>query len=333
MQHDFDCPVCKAKDWHTGRTYTYKRNCGSAGALSGNTFLTLRMTVLSEIWFPDHPEPKLTSRCCRTCGFMCYSPRPEEADLEAKYRFLSTRERTGSLMVESPREIRLDRKRAQYLFASLSRHHNSVPASVLDVGGGDGHLLRSFLAAGSQCYVLDYNQHPIAGVTRLGATPADLEGGRTFAAIVCSHVLEHVASPADFLLRLRAALLPTGLLYVEVPFEIWRDIPIQLDPVTHVNFFTRESLATILEMNGFRILELQYTLAPYGELYKRVVVAVATPSDIRKPVVRVPRALELLSPGPMTRANRFLGNCWLRGVLNLPLRLRSSGRVLSRAAQ
>jgi SAM-dependent methyltransferase len=253
---------------------------------------------------------------------MCYSPRPEEVDLEAKYRFLSTRERTGALTVESPRGLRLDKRRARSIFRFISKHYDLVPPSVLDVGGGDGHLLRPFLAAGTECFVVDYNQHPIHGVTRLGATPRDLEDGRSFSAIVCSPVLEHVASPLTFLLRLRAALVQNGVLYVEVPFEIWRDIPIHLDPVTHVNFFTRDSLATILELSGFRVLGLHYRLAPYGEHYKRVTIALATPGDIRNARVRPPRALELLSPGPVARASRFVENFWLRSVLNLPLRLR-----------
>ena len=106
----------------------------------------------------------------------------------------------------------------------------------LDFGGGDGKLLAPFVDAGHDCYLVDYNTEPLPGVKKLADTLDGVDD--TFDAIICSHVLEHVADPLGTLRDLRARLRPGGRIYAEVPSEVWRGIPIERDPVTHVNFFT-----------------------------------------------------------------------------------------------
>ena len=60
---------------------------------------------------------------------------------------------------------------------------------VLDYGGGDGRLMQAFQNAGKECYLVDYNQSCIPGVTKLADKIQEVE--QTFDLIICSHVLEH----------------------------------------------------------------------------------------------------------------------------------------------
>ena len=84
---------------------------------------------------------------------------------------------------------------------------------------------------------------------------ADLERA-SFDAIVLGDVIEHLISPADALVRIRALLAPGGVVWLAVPDagsavarvlgkRWWSVIP------THVQYFTRGSLATLLARCGF----------------------------------------------------------------------------------
>jgi SAM-dependent methyltransferase len=80
--------------------------------------------------------------------------------------------------------------------------------------------------------------------------------------IVCSNVLEHVPYPSDLLLDIQQAMRPESLLYIEVPYEEvarihgrealshkkhWHE---------HVNFFSPESLKTLLANSGLKTVAM-----------------------------------------------------------------------------
>ncbi len=89
---------------------------------------------------------------------------------------------------------------------------------------------------------------------------AELERA-SFDAIVMGDVIEHLVSPAAALARIRELLAPGGVVSLAVPDagsgvarvlgkRWWSVIP------THVQYFTRGSLATLLERCGFEQLEV-----------------------------------------------------------------------------
>jgi SAM-dependent methyltransferase len=131
-------------------------------------------------------------------------------------------------------------------------------ATILDFGGGKGRLLYSFVEAGFRCGVLDYVDSVIPGVDYLGRELADLPADARFHMIICSHVIEHLAEPKLAIEALRDRLEDNGRLYIEVPLEIWKRAPPSMDPVTHINFFTRESLRTLMEASGLTVLHCGY---------------------------------------------------------------------------
>lgn len=108
--------------------------------------------------------------------------------------------------------------RRQAVVAALSKA--GAPArfeSVLDFGGGDGGLIADFPATERTVYDLS-GAAPVDGVHQ--ASAADM-ASRHWDLVVCAQVLEHVSDPRATLATLAGLLAPQGLLYLEVPDEIW----------------------------------------------------------------------------------------------------------------
>ena len=236
-------------------------------------YQALRRRVLFDVWFPGKEVVVLNSAYCTTCGFMAYFPRPTDEDVAAKYRYLKQAEpdiggQTGydsaALQADADRAARVHERCAAHLGRATT-----TPLRVLDYGGGNGKLLKSFLAKGESCYLIDYNDNPLPGVEKLCDDAATFSGDETFDLIICSHVLEHVSDVAGLVSFFRRRLSPGGLVYAEVPQEIWAGVRLESDPVTHINFFTENSLAGLFQLSGFEILEKRRQIGNYGNAVSR----------------------------------------------------------------
>ncbi len=281
MLDDFQCPLCAADQWEpVGRHVFESKDHAPGGAFANDRYVTMRRRVLFEVWFPGADRVELTTQFCRACGFFCYRPRPSAEDIEAKYRFLTDREvHMGASTSPSEQAVRLNQHRAQVMMRRVLSGLETTGQAVLDVGGGDGGLMEPFLRAGCDCSLVDYNPQPRPGVRRLGNTLQDIPAGSHFDIITCSHVLEHVADPMELLVDMSRVLRPKGRLYVEVPLELWKGIPIEREPVTHVNFYNDESLAFALRRAGYRILSSGPAVGSYGNSRILIAWAVGTPDD------------------------------------------------------
>jgi SAM-dependent methyltransferase len=305
---EFPCPVCSRTSWVEHEKFVYARadhqNAGYSPFKAAwriarnfvellvfgrrrrrsfrNTNLTRyqreRRSVLFERWFPGADEVSLTAIFCADCGFMSFAPRPERRDLDSKYEFL--KELSGSAsypQFSSSAATALDRSRAEWLFHAV---HSCIDGQgkmrVLDYGGGDGRLMLPFVKLGHECFVLDYSDDQVAGVTRLGADLNELGADDRFDVIVASHVLEHLAQPRETLCELRHHLAPGGIMYCEVPSEILGGLWIDNDPVTHVNFFTLGSFKRLLQEADLAIRAGGRRIGNYGRNFRDTLWAVAS---------------------------------------------------------
>jgi SAM-dependent methyltransferase len=256
MNVDPRCPICCDDDWQVIGTRIYSRKSVD----DASEYVSKRLRVLFEIWHPGCDKVENQSILCRRCGFVTYCPRPTPEDLVRKYQHLGTLEFDENVRQVAPERETL---RASRVWKKLARYLPCATARILDFGGGDGRLVTPFADEGHQCFVLDYSPTVVPQVTRRGATLDDLAEHEQFDLIVCSHVMEHLADPLQSLIRLGSHLVEGGVIYVEVPMEIWRKAPLHEEPVTHVNFFNVGSTRTLLQRAGLQPIEVRLEDYPH----------------------------------------------------------------------
>jgi 2-polyprenyl-3-methyl-5-hydroxy-6-metoxy-1,4-benzoquinol methylase len=295
MMDQFSCPVCNQQSWKKISRYTYsikdndqsrssewisklekifklmkillfaapRRQIRSYKRL--NAHQRLRREVLFVVWFPGEHQINLHSIFCSVCGFIAYTPRPTDCEISAKYKFLKKFEPdVGGQSGQNARDKEMDNIRAKKIYNKCNRFLGDQKIIVLDYGGGNGKLMKPFLDQGCECYIVDYNDNPIQGIIKIGDDINNLKTEKRFNLILCSHVLEHVSDLHALISTLRKFLLKGGIVYAEVPIEIWAGPKIETEPVTHINYFTKNSLGTLFMFNGFEILHNQQEVSNYG---------------------------------------------------------------------
>lgn len=267
-----------------------------------------RMQVLFKVWCPGSKQVALAGILCRHCGYATYEPRPTASDIHSKYEFQKKSQPNQGVNLNRD-ALRLDRKRAEKVLRRLKPFLPPGKLRILDYGGGNGRMMSPFLNQRHDCFIVDYNENPVGGVTHLGCTLSDLSPNTLVDVIVCSHVIEHQAEPAKIVTELVSHLTPTGLLYAEVPAELFDGIPIERDPVTHVGFFCRASLEALLQLAGFRILKSRAQVGTYNERALHILWAIGQrTADSRPPnfSVAAENARRCLNPHFFERVMRRL---------------------------
>lgn len=187
---------------------------------------------------------------------------------------------------------------------SLSVIADLIPlgSSVLDLGTGSGALgghLREHRACVVDGVTLNEAEAELARPHYRRIEVADLEQaplttlfqGETYDRIVCADVLEHLKQPERVLRACRELLSPGGEVLISVPNAGYCGLiaellqgefeyrPEGLLDSTHLRFFTRRSLARLLEAEGWSLHSLQ------------TVTRALTESEFRVPFDRLPPAV------------------------------------------
>jgi len=148
---------------------------------------------------------------CGACGVGVTRPWPTEAELDAAY---PTAYRPADGRFGGHADALLARARGA-LAGRIDRI--APPGPVLDVGAGDGSLVRAVRATGRRAVGLE-RQAPEGSDPDLRALGVDqLPEDEQYAAIVFWHSLEHLRDPSEALAGAAARLLPGGILIVAVP--------------------------------------------------------------------------------------------------------------------
>ncbi|MGE3274336.1 MAG: class I SAM-dependent methyltransferase [Vicinamibacterales bacterium] len=164
---------------------------------------------------------------CRACGTYYLNPRPTVEMLPVIYAredyYSYSFEEEGNPVVLRAR-ARRDRGKVRQVLATQRRAVRDL--RVLDVGAGDGSLLRAFGAAGvpaAHLTGLELDPQAVEALERRGmrgvlgrAEDATFDAGSVD---VCTliQVIEHVAAPRDVLRRMFGALAPGGACLLETP--------------------------------------------------------------------------------------------------------------------
>ena len=137
-----------------------------------------------------------------------------------------------------------------------------------------------FVQHGDDCFVVDFNEDTVDGVTHLASKLQELPGGACFDVIICSHVIEHQTEPLMIVRGLVSHLKPNGLFYAEVPADLFASIPIEQDPVTHVGFYCMDSLRVLLEMSGLHVIKRRAQVGTYNDSVLHILWSLAKKVDM-----------------------------------------------------
>jgi 2-polyprenyl-3-methyl-5-hydroxy-6-metoxy-1,4-benzoquinol methylase len=160
-----------------------------------------------------------------------------------------------------------DRIRTALTIRSLRRASpRPAPLDALEIGFGEGILLRALAAHGNRVSGIDPGAlergipEDLPRIATLHLQPAEtIELPEdAFDLIYGIHVVEHLGDPTAVLQAAHRWLRPGGLLYLMTPngdsagLKLFRDAWWNLEDPTHVRFYSPRSIATTLRAAGFR---------------------------------------------------------------------------------
>ena len=198
---------------------------------------------------------------CVRCGHMQLHPMPAAAMLADAY--------AGAASADYVQEESGQRETARRALARIEAHAPAGgPRRLLDLGCWVGFLLAEARERGWEPLGVEPSEFAAGyardrlgvSVINAGLFEASLPAG-AFTAVTLGDVIEHLTEPARALERIRGLLEPRGLLWLALPDagsrvarvlgrRWWSVIP------THVQYFTRGSVRTLLERQGFEVLEV-----------------------------------------------------------------------------
>ncbi len=258
-------------------------------------------------------EVRVEFRLCNRCGFIFFSPRPDQSDLSVKYEMIKQnketeeREKVYSL-------VDLRRLRAKEIFRIVGPYIQRKSGRVLDVGGSDGHCLAYFTDE-FLCGVLDYENRDITpGVRKLGETFEDLKETDVFDVILTCHTLEHIPDICSFIKGVRSHLEEEGVVYIEVPYGCSNEIYKTSNLLTHINFFSEGSLGFLLNKAGLSVQYIASKPVLSSKRYLPVIIAIARKANECPIVERYWKEGFSITKHQMSKSldvDVFLRNLWL----------------------
>jgi SAM-dependent methyltransferase len=207
-------------------------------------------------------------RICEACGTVFLWPSPSAEQLRTAYA-------TG-YYGEGATKFGRWIERLRDAFATLRARQLRRPlaegACILDIGCGDGRLLRSFQNTGR--YELHGIELPGPAAERAAKIPAihlhlgTLEATElppaSFDLITLVHVFEHLPRPRETLDQLTRLVRPGGRLFLAFPnirswqVRVFGEDWFHLDPPRHLNLVPPQAVTAYLQSRGFRLLAARH---------------------------------------------------------------------------
>lgn len=143
--------------------------------------------------------------------------------------------------------------------ANIRELCSAVPhRSILEIGCGDGAIMRELLSFGEHIAGLEISRHAVEACVSAGLDVGHFDGGRIPRAeksvdlAVLSHVIEHVENPRELLFE---ASRVARFVFVEVPLEDNRGLGLDFVPnsIGHINFYSIKTIRQLLQTSALKI--------------------------------------------------------------------------------
>ena len=208
-------------------------------------------------------------RCVR-CAFM-YSPyHLDDESAVFLYEQVIDHDRSREKIYTRWKRMRmLSIWRDLFEFATVNR--SDCKLSVLDFGCGWGDFLSVARAPGVNVCGIETDRKKLEWCREQGlnvvSTQAEVDAIAPFDVVFCDQVLEHVNAPLETARLFVACLKPGGVAFVSVPHCTMTELDTasaalsrgeliskDYNPWEHLNYFSPDSLAGMLQTAGFEIL-------------------------------------------------------------------------------
>ena len=243
---------------------------------------------------------------CPACGHRQTDPMPADAVLESAYADAASEDYVAEEAGQRETARRALMRIEELLTPVPIPPTNGGPRhrTLLDLGCWVGFLLSEAAERGWQASGVEPSQ--FASQFARDKLGLDVHTGdllttdlplRHYDAIVMGDVIEHLPRPGEALDRMAELLRPGGIAWLALPdagsvvargmrARWWSVIP------THVQFFTRSSLRTLLERHGWTVLEISSSAKAFSVRYYLERVGGYSPGLARL-LVRGARAVRL----------------------------------------
>jgi 2-polyprenyl-3-methyl-5-hydroxy-6-metoxy-1,4-benzoquinol methylase len=206
---------------------------------------------------------------CAACQLRYVSPMPTPEELTAHYQdtaYFEGESEQGYLNYADMKKALLPhfQRRLQLLEAQLPQR-----GKILDVGCAAGYFLEAAQQRGWQICGVELSQEMAHNAAELLHVPVYIALGavpdRDFNAITLWEVIEHLPDPIDTLRQLWDRLRPGGRLMLSTPNNgHWRALRareqwVGYRPPSHLQYFTRATLADALRRAGFEHIDVRGT--------------------------------------------------------------------------
>lgn len=243
---------------------------------------------------------------CTACGHRQTEPMPADAVLESAYADAASEDYVAEQAGQRETARRALRRIEALLTPVPIPPTNGGPRqrTLLDLGCWVGFLLSEAVARGWEAagvepsgYASAYARDELGLDVRTGDLFTTDLPLHHYDAIVMGDVIEHLPRPGEALDRMAELLRPGGIAWMALPdagsvvargmrARWWSVIP------THVQFFTRNSLRTLLERHGWTVLEISSSPKAFSVRYYLERVGGYSPGLARL-LVRGARAVRL----------------------------------------
>ena len=233
----------------------YKHKAVTCVICGGNEF-----KVLSRL---DRYNLPLVASVCQGCGLIQASPRLPEEFYKIFYdKYYRRLHNIDKKIGDLNDYFKWQYSRAIDEFGPITKKNKGY---VFDVGCSAGGTLQYFSDCGYKVKGIDLDSRYVNHGVKRGLditvdTLATVKIENPPNIVILSHVLEHIHEPLDMLIKIRAIMNPSGILYVDVPgannllkYDMDFNKCIQL---AHLYYFTQDTLSKILKRAGFDVIEI-----------------------------------------------------------------------------
>lgn len=217
-------------------------------------------------FFPLWTYNRFAFARCPGCGLVYQNPQPLPANLFERYDeeyFRYERE-------NEERYYRLMKLGLEDIdFESIASTIPDKQKSIIDIGCATGRLLAGFKDAGWRTQGVEICRPSAEYGMRTNNVPihiGTLETGRfpdaSFTVAHCSHLIEHLTNPVDFLSEIKRVLVSGGWFIVTTPNisgfqarlmgEKWRSAI-----ADHLFLYSRRTLGRLLGKNGYEVFRIK----------------------------------------------------------------------------